>query len=144
MSQLTVRQGLRGILRALSQFADDDVTLSNWDILDDPGAAAAAPFVILPPPETFTSGADIGGGETVWQMPLLLFPAWDKNNDTWQDILEEHAAIVQVIVDGLWAASAPTTNSGIMAIRAVAAPVEDATGVLAYVTQPIIVEVEEW
>lgn len=144
MSQLTIRQGIQTTLRALATFASADVTLSDITILDEPGALSNAPFAVILPAALVESAAGIGEGLTAWDVPVLVYTGFDSTNKTWAQALEEHAAIEEAVINGLWADPVPTTETHITAIRTTQEILEDVISeVVSFIFRPLIVTVQE-
>ena len=140
MSELTIRQGIQDTLQALSNFADADVTLSDWAILTQTGAHDAAPFVIITPSEDFDSVTAPSRDTTTWNIPAWLFEAWDTD---WPTTLEAFAATRQAVIDALNASLVAVAATRIARIRPLQAPTLDQRDDYTYLMQPLIIEVEE-
>ena len=144
MSQKAIREGIQDTLQALAAFADADVTLSNLDILDEPGALESAPFVVILPPGSFDVISAPARDFITWQIPALVYTAFDASNTTWASAFEEHAANEQTVIDALQADQMPTTTSRITMITGTQDILEDVTNdPVSFIFRPLIIEVEE-
>ena len=70
MSEKTIAEGIQDALQAMDEFADDDVVINDWGILDQD--TASAPYVIIKTSDIFSSVQNTKEPETTWEIPLML------------------------------------------------------------------------
>ena len=93
MSELLIAQGLQTIIRAMSEFADADVTINGWDILDQ--TVLSAPYVIISTADAVDSRRDVTTANTKWEISVTLF----ENFTDWQTTLNNFRARRQALID---------------------------------------------
>lgn len=98
MSEKLIEEGIQTILQAMADFADDDVTIEDWTILD--GSTQNAPFVIIEISDDFVSRQDVPSEGDTWQIPVNLytrFTDWATSKtsfrDTRQNIIDEFNSV---------------------------------------------------
>lgn len=147
MSEIGIIQGIQDVLQASAAFGDADVTIEDWSVLDQVGALDAAPFAVIRVSDNFEAVQNTASEETTWQIPVLVYEAWDKD---WPTTRKAFGATRQTIIDAFNAQGAARSAGGItgvdiQAIRA-ATPLEqdaDARGDYTYMVQVLIFETLE-
>ena len=95
MTELAVQQGLQTIIRALSEFADADVVINDWTVLD--GGVAGAPYVIIFTADTFRARQYSTSEQTWWNVPVRMVEAFTD----WETTLNNFSAHRQAIIDAM-------------------------------------------
>lgn len=97
MSEATLQNDIqRELLRITGTFSSGDVVINDWSILD--GGNASAPYVNILSSDTFTlSGAQTGSKEYLWNIPLILYVAFDD----WMPSRAEVGTARQTVIDAL-------------------------------------------
>ncbi len=95
MSELAVQQGLQTIIRNLAEFADTDVVINDWTILD--GGVAGAPYIIIFTADTFRARQDTETRQTWWNVPVRMVEAFTD----WTTTLNNFRARRQAILDAM-------------------------------------------
>lgn len=93
MSELAIQEGIQDILQAMSEFADADVVINDWGLLDQ--SNSNAPYVIISNADDFVSRQDVKTPETTWQIPVTLCEAFSD----WPTTLNNLRARRQAIID---------------------------------------------
>ncbi len=102
MTELAIQQGLQTWIRSMADFADADVVLNDWSVLD--GESANAPYGIISDADTFRANlnttASKGG---TWDIVVTLCE-WFTD---WPTTLNNFRTRRQAIID-----AARLTNAG--------------------------------
>jgi hypothetical protein len=93
MSELTIQQGFQTAIRAMSEFANADVVINDWRILD--ASVMNGPWVIIENSDAFDSRQDTVEPETTWNIPINLMEPFTE----WQTTLNNLRARRQAIID---------------------------------------------
>lgn len=147
MSELTARQHIQDVAQGLSIFADDDVTLNDWSILDQPGALDAAPFLIILIAEEFTTPYGMSGPQYNQDIVAVLLEAWPTDHH-WSTVLENFGATRNALRAGFSANNGDVrwvsgTNINIQDIRAGGPIYEDTRGAYSFMAQEIVFMTED-
>lgn len=92
MSEATVQAGIQDTLQAMSQFADADVTINDWSILDQ--GTSAAPYVIIRNANQFTARKDTYTANTKWDIPIELYERFTDWPTTLNALRDDRQAII--------------------------------------------------
>jgi len=95
MSEATIQSGLQTIIQGMAAFANADVVVNDWGILD--GAVSAAPFVIISNADNFVGRRDTTTPNTVWEVAVTLYEAFTE----WATTLDNFRTRRQAIIDEL-------------------------------------------
>lgn len=93
MSEVLIQQGIQTQIRAMAEFADADVVINNWGILDQ--SVENAPYVIISNSDTFRSKQDVKTAETTWEIPVTLFEAFTDWETTENNFRTRRQAIIE-------------------------------------------------
>lgn len=74
--EAAIQTGIQAQIQALVEFADADVVINDWGVLD--GSTENAPYVIISNADTFNSKQDTTSAETSWEIPVSLFEKFDS------------------------------------------------------------------
>lgn len=88
-----IQEGLQVALQTLDEFADIDIVINDWSILD--ASTTNAPYIIIVNADEFESRQDVPTPETTWSIGLLLvvpFIDWKTSYDAIRDMR-------QIIID---------------------------------------------
>jgi len=95
MSELSVQTGIQTALRSMSEFADGDVVINDWSILDE--EMSNSPYVIISTADDFDSRQDVVTPENGWDILLFLYVRWTNWSDTMNDFRDYRQAIIDKI-----------------------------------------------
>jgi hypothetical protein len=98
MSELTIQQGIQAAIQAMDEFADGDVVINDWSVLD--GETSNAPYVIITTADDFDSRQDTVTPNTRWDIMIYLVVRWLTWNDTLTDFRDYRQAIIDKINSG--------------------------------------------
>ena len=82
MNDTAVQSAIAVTIRAMSEFADADVVINDWGILDQ--SSLAAPYVIITNAVNITSTKDSGDEQASYSVPVTLierFTNWKESLD---------------------------------------------------------------
>jgi hypothetical protein len=95
VSESTVQTALQTALRAMSDFADTDVTINDWGVLD--GSNANAPYAVIENSDDFESRQDTQTATNNWNIPVNIFVRLAA--DTWATALNSFRDTRQNVLD---------------------------------------------
>ena len=98
MSEYTVQQGIQTAIRAMDEFADADVVINDWGILDQ--SSANAPYVLIENSDDFNAEQDTQEPVTVWSIPVNLIEAFSDWDTTLNNFRTRRQAIIDKINSG--------------------------------------------
>lgn len=98
MSEYTIQQGIQTAIQAMTEFADTDVFINNWDWLDQ--SSANAPYVNIENSDDFTSDQVTQSANTVWNIPVNLIEAFSDWDTTLNNFRTRRQAIIDKINSG--------------------------------------------
>lgn len=93
MSELSIQTAAQTTIRSMDAFADADVTINDWRVLD--GSVANAPYVIIESADEFTSDQTVMTPDTRWTMKVWLFERFTE----WKTTLDNFTTRRQAIID---------------------------------------------
>lgn len=93
MSESAAQTAIQTALQALSDFADADVVINDWSVLDQ--SKAHAPYVIIETADAFEGGAVTGA--TRWEIVLNLFVSFDDWTQAKNDFRDVRQAIIDAV-----------------------------------------------
>lgn len=106
MSESTTQAELQAVMRTLASFAEDDVTIGDWRVLDKP--VSHAPYAIIRRSRTVrTSKASLGRFQVTWAIPVVLvvaFVDWDQAESDLGDLRQDVLNLLLVTSPKLGAA----------------------------------------
>ena len=148
MSEQTIAIALRTLLQSMSNFADADVTICDWSVLD--GSSTAAPYAIIDVADSFETQFQVSVEEARWDIPVEIYEAfsdWDTTRAAFRDTR-------QAVIDQLADSPGATLGLACRAVRSESpvAPVypaylsdnERAEALPVFLMQRIIVVCEEF
>ena len=106
MTELLIQEGIQDVLQAMSEFADADVVINDWGVLDQ--NTTAAPYTIISNADTFKSRQDVQTAETDWEIPVTLCEAFSD----WPTTLNNLRTRRQAIVDSFNAVGSARSANG--------------------------------
>lgn len=92
MSELTIQNAVKATIQAMSEFADADVVINDWSILDDPNANA--PYVLIETADDFVSRQMTMTPETTWQIRVTLIERFEDWETTYNNLRTRRQAII--------------------------------------------------
>jgi len=95
-----IQSGFATLFRALATYADADVTINDWGVLDN--SNAGAPFIIIETADQFESRSDSQTPVTDWTIIVWLIASFSD----WDTSLNAFQANRQEIIDTLNAGNA--------------------------------------
>lgn len=85
MSEKAVQEGIQDAIQSLTGFANADVVINDWTILDQ--TVASGPYAIIRNSDTFSNDASINTN-TTWHVPIEIYEAfteWDASSGAFRD-----------------------------------------------------------
>lgn len=98
MSEATIAAGVQTMLQGMSEFANADVVINDWSILDQ--ANVSAPYVIITTADDFDSRQDVRTPQTRWQIKLTLLENFTDWDTTYNNLQTRRQAIVDKLNTG--------------------------------------------
>ena len=68
MSEKLIQEGIQDAIQAMDAYANADVVINDWTILDQ--ADSAAPYVIIENSDTFKAPQTAGDPSRTWEIPV--------------------------------------------------------------------------
>ena len=97
MSEQTIEERIQTILQGLDQFADTDVVISDFSILDQ--TLQRAPLAIIEIADDFRASDEFGGCLTVeWFIPVLLIERFVADQETRLQLRDKRQAVIDRFV----------------------------------------------
>lgn len=93
MSELAIQTALQTAFKAMDEFADADVLINDWTVLDQ--SVLKAPYVIISDADTFRSRQDTSTPNTTWEIVVTLL----ENFEDWTTALDNVRTRRQAIID---------------------------------------------
>ena len=110
MSEATIQTGIQTQIQAMAEFADADVKINDWSILDQ--GNAAAPYVIISDADTFVSRQDSKTAVTTWEIVVTLCEAFTD----WTTTLNNLRTRRQALIDNFNAVGDARSADGLAAV----------------------------
>lgn len=85
MSEATIQASIQDKLQAMADFADADVVIADWSILDGP--ISGAPYARIMPAENFELRQDNATVTVDWEIPVVLYVAFTDWADSYAALL---------------------------------------------------------
>jgi len=104
-----IQTGIQAILQSMTEFADADVVINDWSVLDQPNENA--PYVIISNADEFDSKQDVKTAETTWQEVITLVEAFSD----WATTLNNLRTRRQAIIDKFNAVGSARSAGGLAA-----------------------------
>lgn len=98
MSEATIQSGIQTAIRAMAEFADADVVINDWGIMDQ--ASSNAPYVLIENSDTFESKQQTVSANTVWELPITLIERFTDWDTTLNNLRTRRQAIIDAINTG--------------------------------------------
>lgn len=98
ITEAIIAAAIQDTLQAMAEFADDDVTLNDWSILD--GDLSAGPFCILTTADDFEARQDTVSQSGTITIPVILyvrFTEWSTSLTAFQGLRQ---AVINAFTDG--------------------------------------------
>lgn len=92
MSEQAIQEGIQAVLQAMTEFADADVVINEWGVLDQPNSNA--PYVIISNADDFVSRQDTTEAETTWQEVVALYERFTDWPTTLGNLRTRRQAII--------------------------------------------------
>lgn len=86
MSEKSIQEDMQDTIQSMSPFANSDVVINDWSILDGP--VSNAPYVIIENSDTIESRQDVKTANTKWNIPIRLierFVDWTPSLNSFRD-----------------------------------------------------------
>lgn len=94
LQETNIQTGLQTAIQAMTEFADADVVINDWTILDQ--TVASAPYVLILNSETFEiPQATNEPGQ--WSIPIVIFAAFTEWKATLDDLRAKRLALCDQI-----------------------------------------------
>jgi len=111
MSEKAIQEAVQDTLQAMAEFADADVVINDWHVLDL--ANTNAPYVIIENSDGFEDRQLSSSANTIWQLPLNLFEPFQQSNYGWKPTLDNLRDRRQAIVTKFRSAFRSPSGSGV-------------------------------
>ena len=98
MSESSIQTGLQAAIQSMFEFADADVVINDWSILDN--SNANAPYVIIENADEFTSRQDVMTPVTKWSEKITLIEKFEDWDTTLNGLRTRRQAIIDKINTG--------------------------------------------
>lgn len=108
MSEATIQSGIQTTLQAMSEFADADIVINEWGILDQ--AVTGAPYVIITNSDSVDSRQDTRTANTKWSIPITLYEAFTDWATSFNNFRTRRQAIIDAYNGTSTARSAGITS----------------------------------
>jgi len=95
MSEATIRSGISTAIKAMTEFADADVVISEWGILDQ--SNLSAPYVLIEISDDFRSVQNTVTPQTTWNIPINLIERFTDWDETMVNLATRRQAIIDKI-----------------------------------------------
>jgi len=92
MSELSIQNAIKTMLQGMSEFADGDVVINDWSILDDPNANA--PYALIETADDFVSNQNSFTPETTWHIRLTLVERFEDWETTYNNLRTRRQAVI--------------------------------------------------
>ena len=92
MSEKTIQEGLQVIFRSMTQFADADVVINDWSILD--ASMEAAPYILISNSDDPTFDRPTVKADTTWNIRILLFQRFLDWETTYNGFRDNRQAMI--------------------------------------------------
>lgn len=91
MNETAVQAAIQTTLKAMSEFADADVVINDWSILDQ--SSLAAPYVIITNAADINEARDTTDAQTAYTVPVTLVERFTNWADTLNGLRNRREAI---------------------------------------------------
>ena len=91
MNETAVQAAIQTTLKAMSEFADADVVINDWSILDQ--SSLAAPYVIITNAADINEARDTSDAQTAYTVPVTLVERFTNWADTLNGLRNRREAI---------------------------------------------------
>lgn len=147
MSEATVQAALQTALQAMGQFANADVTIGDWGILDGPNENA--PYAVIEPADGFETQYRVKTPESRWDEYLTLvvrFVDWETSLPALRDIRQAVIDMLDAQAGALGLAVRSIRNDGPIGniYPAYLSPEQAAGALPAFLSQRCVVVCEEF
>lgn len=99
LTEAEIATAIQQEIQKLDQFAEDDVTINDHDVLNGP--AINAPFVVIKTTNEFRIDFRVQVAEQLWSIPLELFVAFDDWDISLEEIKEARRYIISAADAGI-------------------------------------------
>lgn len=142
-----LQEGIQDSVQAIATFANSNVTINEWDLLDQP--IANAPYFIIGNADEWLSEQDtvtVAGG---WEIPATLVVAFDD----WKESLDAFRDARQAIIDKFGEVGTARSAGGYEGVNIrrlrpagpisyITADPDDNTALPVFITQIFVFEIE--
>lgn len=98
MNESTVMSALKTLLQGMANFANADVTICDWSILD--GAVTNAPYAIIEPSDNFEMRFRVETPEITWEPYITIYEAFTDWGTTLAALQALREAVLTAIQAG--------------------------------------------
>lgn len=148
MSEYTIQQGIQTFIQSMSEFADADVVINDWSLLDQ--STTLAPYVIIENSDDFKTMWRTKSAEASWNIPITLLEAFSD----WKTTLDNFRTRRQAILDAFDTSPGAVPGLTVDTIRndgaigqvyaAYMTPEQAANALPVFLSQRIILEAQEF
>lgn len=92
VTEADIANGLQTAIQAMAEFADADVVVNDWGVLD--GSVSQAPYVIITTADDFTSRQDAPSANDTYSIPVTLFEAFTDWPTTLTNFRTRRSALI--------------------------------------------------
>jgi hypothetical protein len=94
-SEAAIQSGIQTAIKAMTEFADADVVVNDWSLLDQPGNNA--PYVIIQTADDFDSQQDTVSPQNEYYVILTLVEIFENWKTTLDNLCTHRQAIIDKI-----------------------------------------------
>ena len=94
-SEAAIQSGIQTAIKAMTEFADADVVVNDWSLLDQPGNNA--PYVIIQTADDFDSQQDTVSPQNEYHVILTLVEIFENWKTTLDNLCTHRQAIIDKI-----------------------------------------------
>ena len=113
MTEKNIQDGIQDTLQSMTEFADADVVVNDWSILDR--GSTAAPYVIIENSDGFTSTQGTMTGNVSYEIPVTLVEAFSALKG-WKTTLDNFLTRRDAIITKYNAVGAARAANGLSAV----------------------------
>ena len=95
MSEKAIQEGLQDIFQGMDEFAEDDVVINDWSILDQ--SMSEAPYVLISNTDDPDFKQPTVKFETVWNIRVILFQRFVNWKTTYDGFRDNRQAIMDAM-----------------------------------------------
>lgn len=92
MTEATIQAGIQDVIQSMIEFANADVVINDWGILDQ--SSSDAPYVLITSADNFTSRQDVTTAETTYEIPVMLIERFTDWKETYDNLTTRRDAIL--------------------------------------------------